>query len=475
MLIGILVSACNPNKDIYDAISNTEKPYSEKIDIELTDADYAAIKSIALAKATTQEEIDIATDLGNFKSFSTRRSAANLIPDFIANNYVALDSASSVNVKYKFSVNDYDSISFYELSDNDYISFGGAVGDSLAFFQEQLPQNYLPDFLTDTVSNYLTLIKCKFIEQKTENILTNVTLIDTVLIPNDTLIVQNDTIFTNYDTTFVEINTEVLLPHTYYERKDTSIVYTKTDDNWAIPDNSYVFNVQDYNSVGISGNYLNFSSSKNPDHYMPTFLKNKFPYAKEKDIKLVSYMFYGGSSIGTFPMTTGYKFNGSEWVSSTDMISQFIHTGSKWIFDPTIDYTISKTDYQLIVDYIVNHETLSVYKDPNYDNTEYYYGASSHYGNFDMRVYKRKANDPLNYLEGMSDDEISVEIFNRLKEAVVIFAEIKFPAQEPIENGTQVYYNITYHTYEPGHHYYKMKIKCTSTGKFEYFSGPEEI
>lgn len=416
MIIGLLFSACDPNKDIYDAIQEAEKPYSEKFDIELVDADYTAIKKLALSTATNYEDSTIANDLETFKSFSTRRSAADLIPPFIANNYIALDSASSINVKYNLAVNDYDSI---HVQDIDYVEIFGTA--DTCFSNSFKPEDYL--FTVDTSSNYINYFKCKY-------------------------------------------------GNSFAEAVDTVFVFTYLDGAWVTPANSYILTNADYESMGAPGSFHNFSASEKPEHYIPNFLKNKYPYAYEKDEVLVTYMYYDGNN--NYPLVDGYRFNGTDWVNSTENVSQFIHTGEEWIFDPTINYTISKEDYQLIVDYVANDAVLSAYVDQTYGNTEYYYGASSYHGNFDMRTYKRIENDSLNYLEGMTDDEVKIEIFDRLKDAIVIFAEAKFPNQEAISNGTQVFYEISYKTYEPGYHYYKMRIKCTDVGKFEYFSGPIE-
>lgn len=416
MIIGLLFSACNPNNDIYDAIQEAEKPYNEKFDIKLIDADYTAIKKLALSKATTKEDSTIANDLATFKSFSSRRSPADLIPDFIATNYIALDSASSINVQYNFAINDYDSI---HVEDINYVDIFGSA--DTCFSNSFKPATYL--LTVDTTTNYINYFSCKY-------------------------------------------------GNTFANAVDTVFVFTYLDGEWVTPNNSYIFSSEDYNNIGITESYLNFSATMKPEHYIPNYFKNKYPYAYEKDEIIVIYKYFDGSK--TYPIADGYRFNGTEWQNSQEKVSQFIHTGEKWIFDPTINYTIQKEEYQLIVDYVANHEVLSAYMDQTYDNTEYYYGASSHYGNFDMRTYKRIANDSLNYLVDMSDDEVKVEIFNRLKEAIVIFAEARFPTQEPIANGTQVFYEISYKTYEPGNHYYKMKIKCTDVGKFEYFSGPIE-
>jgi len=416
MIIGLLFSACDPNKDIYDAIQEAEKPYSEKFDIELVNADYTEIKKLALITSTSKEDSTIANDLDTYKSFSTRRSPANLIPAFIASNYIALDSASSVNVKYNLAVSDYDSTHVQNI---DYVEIFGTA--DTCFSSLYKPETYLLTVSQD--SNYINYFECKYGD-------------------------------------------------TFAEAVDTIFVFTYLDGAWVTPANSRIFSLEDFANVGITGDHINFSVTNKPEHYLPNYFSNIYPYAFEGDEVILTYEYYDGSN--TYPVTDGYVFTGTEWVNSIGVVSQFIHTGEEWIFDPTINYTLTKDDYQLIVDYVANHEVLSAYMDQSYDNTEYYYGASSHYGNFDMRTYKRIANDSLNYLVDMSDDEVKVEIFNRLKEAIVVFGEARFPAQEPIANGIQVFYEISYKTYEPGYHYYKVRIKCTELGKFEYSSGPVE-
>jgi hypothetical protein len=124
------------------------------------------------------------------------------------------------------------------------------------------------------------------------------------------------------------------------------------------------------------------------------------------------------------------------------------------------------------VQYIKNHPELSGYFDDYYENSEYYYGASAYYDNFDMRVYKRQDNDPLGLLDGMSEEEIKELMFERLKEGLDIFLEIRFPDAQPVSNGVQVFYEVFFATYEPGDYFYKMRFKVTGEGEFEYVEGP---
>ncbi len=424
-----MFSACNPNKDIYDAIKADEKPYHDNFNIELTNTDYNSIKKLALESAQNSEDSTIAKNLDIYKSFSVIRSAARLIPAFLSKNYIALDSASAIKVKYHYSNNEYDSLVVKTLADADYIAIGGVVADSLAFTYNELPGTYLPAYLagSDTTSGYLYYVNCAYWK-------------------NDTTLI------------------------------DTSIVYTFEDGAWINKNNFYILTDEDYESMGAPGAHHNFSDSDKPEHYLPIFLHNKFPYAFKKDLFYVFYKYYSGV---TKTLADAYVFDGTEWSNTTDKISPFINNGTEWVFDPTVHYTMSTTeDYQIIVDYVANNPAISDYLDPVYgDNTEYYYGASSHYKNFYLKLYKRRQYDPLNLLKGLSDDEATEALLNRINEAIGIFLEAKYPNSEPFINSVQVNYAITYNTYGENsvRNQYTVTYKCVSVGQFEYVSGPKLV
>jgi len=427
IIIGYMFSACNPNKDIYDMIDAAKQPYNETFDVELTDADYTSIKKLALENAETEQDSTIAYDLDLYKTFSVIRSAADLIPAFLEDTYIALDSTSSINVKYKYSVNEYDSLVSKIMSDADYTNMFGIV--DTCFSSEVNPLEYLITEEIDTTSSYIYLFTCR------------------------------------YGDSFVNAI-------------DTSIVYTFIDGAWENPYDFYVFADEDYNNLGITGTYLNFSASKSPEHYLPNYLKELFPYAFEENKIHFIYKYYNGYS--TYYAMDAYVFDGTSWQNSTDKTSPFVHSGTEWVFDPTVHYTMSTTeDYQIIVDYVTNNPDIpDGYLDASYpESTEYYYGANSHYKNFYLKLYKRRNYDPLGLLEGLSDEEASEALLLRINEAIGIFLEAKYPEAIPVLNGVQVYYAITYDTYGENsvRNQYTVTYKCINTGEFEYSSGPELV
>ncbi len=62
--------------------------------------------------------------------------------------------------------------------------------------------------------------------------------------------------------------------------------------------------------------------------------------------------------------------------------------GNYPIYDPAKGLTMLKSDYQIIVDYVKNHPELSKLDESAYNDSEYYFGASAYYSNFDIRSGK---------------------------------------------------------------------------------------
>jgi hypothetical protein len=425
-ILGLLLMACNPNKDIYENIKNNTPEYHTDFSITLSDADYETISDLALDVAETDEEIAKAESIADKLCFSVNVPVSNYVGPFLDQEYIAPDSTSSCKVTYNYSVNAFNSLTLYTLTVDDYMTIGGVVADSGAFTYNELPADYLPAYLEtlDQTENYIFYITCQYWKD---------------------------------DATLI----------------DTSMAYEYVAGNWEINSKVYTLTDKDYESMGSPGTYHNFSSSALPEHYLPLYLKYKYPYAYEETTYFIIYKYYASGL--TNILMDGYYYNGSSWVNKLPKTDQFIHNGTQWLFDPTVHHTMVKTDYQIVVEYVAAHPDLNVYMDPVYTNTEYYYGASYFYDNFDMRIYKRQANDPYGLLVGLSDDEIRTIMTERLKEGIGVFLEIRFPDAQPISNGIQVYYEVFYATYEPGDYFYKMRFRCTDVGQFEYVEGPVSL
>jgi hypothetical protein len=202
---------------------------------------------------------------------------------------------------------------------------------------------------------------------------------------------------------------------------------------WEKIEDVYYLSSADYDEMGTPGKYNNFSSSDRPENYIPQLLAGTFPYAQLEDKLAVAYKYY---SEGTTVRAGEYLFT-TEWAPYDPVNAkqdQFIQNGIKWVFDPTITFTMSSADYQLIVDWVKANKGES-YLD-SYGTAEFYHGASSYYSNFDIRSGSYEAAD---------------------------------------FDGVDVYYVVNFATYSGADGNWSMKFKVTKAGpdpEFTLEEGP---
>ena len=305
VLFGLILSACNPNKEIYEELDENEPPYNTEMEYTLTESDYSAISSMALELAQTEADSASAYTIGNNNSFALNIPVSDYAGGLLDEKFVAPNQGSSCLLTYNYLVNEFDSIVEYELNDDDYIAIGGAVADSLAFSFDEEPDDYLPDFLfaLDTTVNYIQYITSEYISED-------------------------------------------------FSRKDTTICFKYEEGEWTEAD-IYILTYDDYESMGTPGNYHNFSSGTEPEDYLPIFLTRKYPYAYKGQEEIISYFYYSGS---VSVKMIGYWYDGSSWSQYITKSDPFVQNGEKWLFDPTVHYTMIAEDFQIIVEYIHNHD-----------------------------------------------------------------------------------------------------------------------
>lgn len=431
-LIAILLFSCNPNKDIYEELDAMQAPYHETFSYELTPEDYTIIKSLALENALTAEDSAIAYDVATFMSFSDIRQAALMVPAFLEASFIALDTASAIsityNYSYEFTFSGSQQLTFLDtvINDNDIATNGFDLdySDTLAYF------------ISDPEKDDIVIINYKWGHY-------------------------------GADTTF----------------EPRFKLYQFDGSTWVNPANAYELTFEDYESFGAAytqpGYYhaFDYKDSKKEDYYLTRYMGIKFPYAIEGDeIQVVYKKYYGGGQYGMH--YNKLFFDGTEWSWNEQKSDQFIHNGPDfgWVFDPTISYYLQKSDFQILVEWTGDNDTLNGYLNLSYPaNTEDYFGASSYYGNFDMRQSVRLGNDPNGYLTDLSEAEIDELIYNRLILGVQIIIENDFPDAQPFSNGVPVYYEISFDAYNGKHVDYMIKYLCTSTGTFEYVEGPTAL
>ncbi len=419
--IALIMTGCDPLQDIYDDIdaNPTLKPVS--IEITLTDDDYDLMG----------EE---SGEPGKYDNFSASISAADFIPIFLNSEYGMLDQGSSALVTYDYYQGGLDYLDYltsataYELTTADYDGMGTGPdqpGEYNNFAYDVLPEDYLPAFFAtkypDAEADDLVYVTYKYFDSGTS-------------------IISEYYQFDGTDWAAVEVDVP-----------DGVTTYTLTDD--------------DYDSMGTGddepGEHGNFSSSVSPDDYLPTFLLLKFPYAVSGDKKAVLYKYY---SSGVQTRADEYTFDGTTWneYSSTIQMSDPFVVGTEgWVFNPSVAFTMSSADYQMIVDYVddnVGSEHVN-----SYGTGESYYGADAYYGNFSI---------------GDSDHDGSFATWeDAIKEAIALgLLPSKYPDATTQYKGVDVMYIVSFATYNSGTRTAPtFKFQCTKSAPNPEFTFIEEL
>lgn len=226
-------------------------------------------------------------------------------------------------------------------------------------------------------------------------------------------------------------------------------IYTFNGSAWVAPSNVCVLSHADYQAMGQTYDNL---SGDGPAMYLPSYLKQKYPYAQPDDVKYVAYYFYNSSAKETTTRCDEYKFNGTEWVINngiTTETAQFVKAGGVWKYDPSVTLYLpvdasSKPFYSACVEYVANNVTDgSSYI--NRGDSEYYSGASAFYNNVNHKV--ADATKYTTHYEGMSDDEILDLLEERFENEVAPYAlKALYPDAAPVQ-GVQVLYTVNVGAY----------------------------
>lgn len=274
-------------------------------------------------------------------------------------------------------------------------------------------------------------------------------------------------------TTTVQMDNVVVKSEATGESEDVFVATTGlfkfNGTAWSVysENNALMITKSDFSSMG--SNYDNFSSSMNPNDYLPVFLKLKFPYAKAGDIKSPVYKYFASSV--TSIRADEYEYSGTEWIKNNAVevtTDQFVRAKGSWNYDPstTIVLNVVKNDpvstpfYQAITDWVIAKHPEYV---TSYKNNDYYYGGSAYNNNFDFRLSAWKS-----YYDGMTDDAIKALMFERLPESFPHALEVLYADADAVE-GVDVIYTIQFSIYDgTSTTPYSIQYLVTGKGKFEY-------
>lgn len=264
------------------------------------------------------------------------------------------------------------------------------------------------------------------------------------------------------------------------ETVEKNAVYRFDGSKWVVPANFVVLNPGDYTEMGLNG------TMSQPDSYLPTYLKQKFPYAQADDVK---YVLYNNSGYAC----AEYIYNGSEWKRFTGVeteTSQFVRAEGKWMFDPNVTINLpygkgqaaSAPFYQACVDWVYENKCVPLgdtsiksgkFWVTSYGNNDYYCGASAYQNNVDLRAGSARAQYEAGW-EGYTDEQIVATLEERCEREVFPAVLSQFyPDAKPIE-GLQVIYTLNFYAYAqtPSGSYRTLpcviRYEVTGVGEFTY-------
>ncbi len=178
---------------------------------------------------------------------------------------------------------------------------------------------------------------------------------------------------------FGELGKEYKVTYKFYQGKLSYVKdYVENKDETKLPKDVKVYKLldNDYDSMGAPGKYNNFSDYAKPKDYLPTFLKVKFPYAKEGEKYLVIYKFYGKKNKdderkSTFKKADEYTFTEGVWKSYSSVVNKTATMSYKvdkktWEFVPPIAFVFS--DEEATEKITLNDKDYAVTGDSKYNN-----------------------------------------------------------------------------------------------------------
>ena len=194
---------------------------------------------------------------------------------------------------------------------------------------------------TDSVATFKTQLKTATTKADSAAINAKITRINLKLSTESTLVaataISTNKLFINAAQVGKLIPTFLSTKYLYVDANSSaSINYNQSYDTTKIvAANKYTLvNPADYLSMGNAtgqpgkGNF--FSSTIDPNFYIPIFLKKTYLYAIKGDLKLVRYNY----TTATSSIATVYIYDGTAWVNyntTSQLTKSFVYRGGKWL------------------------------------------------------------------------------------------------------------------------------------------------
>ena len=225
--------------------------------------------------------------------------------------------------------------------------------------------------------------------------------------------------------------------------------------------------IADYTVMGGNvAKYGNFSKAEDAYSYLPVLLDRTYPYAQKGDYKL---MVYRVNKINN-PLAVQFNRTADAWEAGAAFElkedQNFIKNDNVWKFDPTITYAHTKDDLQRLVEWVRTNKP--AYLDPKYpDNSEFWFGASAYYNNFNLSLDTRRGTDPDNLIDKKDDKLAKQYLLNQVAEACRMILQANFPNAPTTMNGLDLYYKVETLCYSNGAYTINsFRFKSEGNGNF---------
>ena len=254
-------------------------------------------------------------------------------------------------------------------------------------------------------------------------------------------------------------------------------LYTYNGSTWSAATSVITLTQSDCNTM-TGSTYGNLQSTQ-PQTYIPTYLKQHYPYANSGDVKYVVYQYYASSK--TSLRCSEFTYNGSEWVMSTvsTVTEQYVRVNNSWIFNPNVTLVIPAnksepglTFYQITVDWVSANEG-SGYIDRS--NSEFYSGCSAYYGNVNHSISQVQKYASAMYPTCTAEVVIPLMRERFLYETMPATLKQYYPKADLIDGyNDPIIYEIDYITYYGSDKYDGKTGSVNDTVKYQV-TGPGEF
>lgn len=255
--------------------------------------------------------------------------------------------------------------------------------------------------------------------------------------------IGDDSSTTKATTTYQIDNIEVAEAIPGIEVKSKDVVYTayqKVGGTWKSAETSdlIVLQPEDYTIGGTKNTY--FSAAEAQSKISAVLMATQSLIIGSQKVVV-----YKNSTTSFYADRLTYSAENNWTINSVveTKSSQFILTKDrKWLFDPTLVVTMTASDYQIVVDYVINHQAIENSALVNsYKNTEYYYGFNSNNKNITYRE-KDRVYDPTYPKDGTEEDKTAF-CDKRTIEGLNILLGTKYPDAQPDVSGIEQKAKIT--------------------------------